>query len=88
MTKKRRIVFKKTNTHSINYTYEYTNQIFENDKWKFANRYIGKFGSRPIIWYESLEWAEQYAPQDYEIDNMVEWDGIDEEGYKNICNYK
>ena len=91
MTKKRRIVYRKTNTHpickenpSINYRYEYTNQIFENNEWKFVNRFIGKFGARPIVWYATIEWAEQYAPQDCEIDNMIEWDGIDKEGYKNV----
>ena len=85
----RRIIYRKTHgpiTETNPSTkYEYTNQIFEDGKWKFYNRFIGKFGARPIIWYYSLEAAEQCAPKDDEVADSIEWDGIDEEGYKNLC---
>ena len=88
----RRIVYRKTHgpitQFNPSYKYEYTNQILEDDKWKFVNRYIGKFGARPIVWYASIEWAEQFMEPDDEVEDMVEWDGIDEEGYKNICKHK
>jgi len=84
----RRIVYRKThgpiNEYNPSFNYEYTNQIFEDGKWKFFNRYTGKFGARPIVWYGTKEWAEQFAPKDNEIDDMIEWNGIDNEGYKNI----
>lgn len=66
------------------YNLQWTNQIYENNKWKFVNRYIGKFGARPIIWYSTKELAEQYSPKDNDIANSIEWDGIDDEGYKNV----
>jgi len=62
---------------------QYTNQVFENGKWKFINRFIGKFGARPIVWYDTKEWAEKFSTQDDEISEMIEWDGVDEEGYQN-----
>ena len=85
----RRIVYRKTHgpitQFNPSYKYEYTNQIFEDGKWKFVNRYIGKFGARPIVWYATIEWAEQFMSPDDEVAEMIEWDGIDEEGYKNVC---
>ena len=84
----RRIVYRKTHgpITKINPSlgYEYTNQIFKDGEWKFYNRYIGKLGARPIVWYGSIDWAKQYAPNDNDVSEMVEWDGIDEEGYKNV----
>lgn len=65
------------------YKFEYTNQILEDGEWKYFNRYIGKFGARPIVWYATLEWAEKNAPLDHEIAEMIEWDGVDNEAYKN-----
>ena len=88
----RRLVYRKTHgpiTEQNPLTkYEYTNQIFEDGKWKFVNRYIGKFGARPIVWYDTKEWAEKFMKPDDEVAEMVECDGIDEEGYKNICKHK
>ena len=85
----RRLIYRTThapiNETNPSFKYEYTNQIFEDGKWKFVNRYIGKFGARPIVWYGSKEWAEKFAPKDNNIVEMIEWDGIDEEGYKNVC---
>jgi hypothetical protein len=71
---------------SYKYHIQYTNQIFEDGEWKFVNRYIGKFGARPIVWYDTKEWAEKFMKEDDEVAEieMVEWDGIDEEGYKNV----
>ena len=84
----RRLVYRTTHgpitEFNPSYKYEYTNQIFEDDKWKFYNRYTGKLGARPIVWYATKEWAEQYAPKDNDISEMIEWDDIDEEGYKNV----
>ena len=87
----RRLVYRKTNNHPIcginpstNYHIQYTNQIFEDGEWKFVNRYTGKFGARPIVWYDTKEWAEKFMKPDDEVAEMVEWDGIDEEGYKNV----
>ena len=84
----RRYVYRTTkgpiNEMNPSYKYEYTNQIYEDGKWKFVNRYIGKFGARPIVWYATIDWAEQCAPDDHIIADMVEWDGIDDEGYKNV----
>lgn len=80
----KRIVYRKIEESNNLCQYEYTNQIYENNKWKFVNRYIGKFGARPIIWYSTKELAEQYSPKDNDIANSIEWDGIDDEGYKNV----
>lgn len=84
----RRIVYRQThgpiNEFNPSTKFEYTNQIFENNKWKFYNRYTGKFGVQPIVWYYSKEMAEQFAPKDYKEVESVEWDGIDEEAYKNV----
>ena len=78
----RRLVYR-NNEYSF-YKRQYTNQIFEDGEWKFVNRYIGKFGARPIVWYDTKEWAEKFMKPDDEVAEMVEWDGIDEEGYKNV----
>ena len=67
------------------YKKQWTNQVFEDGKWKFVNRYIGKFGARPIVWYATKEWAESCSPQDNNIADPIEWDDIDDEGYKNVC---
>ena len=67
------------------YKKQWTNQVFKDGKWKFVNRYIGKFGAKPIVWYATKEWAESYSPQDNDIADPIEWDGIDDEGYKNVC---
>ena len=87
----RRLVYRKTNNHPIcainpsyKYHIQYTNQIFEDGEWKFVNRYTGKFGARPIVWYDTKEWAEKFMKPDDEVAEMVEWDGKDEEGYKNV----
>ena len=84
----RRIVYRKTHGPitqlNPSYKYEYTNQILKDGEWKFVNRYTGKFGARPIVWYATIEWAEQFMEPDDEAADMVEWDGIDEEGYKNV----
>ena len=84
----RRLVYRKTHDSitkfNPSYKYEYTNQIYKDDKWQYYNRYTGKFGARPIVWYATKEWAEQYAPKDNKVSETVEWDGIDEEGYKNV----
>lgn len=64
----RRIVYKKEQ-NSI----KYTNQVYENGKWIFFNRFMGKFGATPVIWYDNKELAEQFAPKDYkkiEIDTL------------------
>ncbi len=78
----RRLVYRKTNDKIT--PIQYTNQIFEDDEWKFVNRYTGKFGARPIVWYATKEWAEKFMKHDDEVAEMVEWNGIDEEGYKNV----
>ena len=85
----KRLVYK-TNKGPItefnpSYRRQWTNQVFEDGKWKFVNRYTGKFGARPIVWYDTKEWAESCSPQDNDIADPIEWDGIDEEGYKNVC---
>lgn len=84
----RRLVYRKTQGPITEFTpstkFEYTNQIYENGIWKFYNRYIGKFGARPIVWYYSKEMAEQFAPTDHTESKSVEWDGIDDEAYKNV----
>ena len=74
---KRRIVYRKTNGPIIrenpSWKYEYTNQIFEDGEWKFFNRYTGKFGKRPIVWYDTLEWAKRCGPKDSEVEEIVEY---------------
>lgn len=84
----RRLVYRKTQGPITEFNpstkFEYTNQIYENGIWKFYNRYIGKFGARPIVWYYSKEMAEQFAPTDHTESKSVEWDGIDDEAYKNV----
>lgn len=84
----RRIVYRKTQGPITEFNpstkFEYTNQIYENGIWKFYNRYIGKFRARPIVWYYNKEIAEQFAPKDHIESTSVEWDGIDEEAYKNV----
>ena len=84
----KRLVYK-TNKGPItefnpSYKKQWTNQVFEDGKWKFVNRYTGKFGARPIVWYDTKEWAESCSPQDNDIADPIEWDGVDEEGYKNV----
>ena len=73
----RRIVYRTThgpiNELNPSTKFEYTNQILEDGKWKFVNTYIGKFGKTPVMWYGTLEWAEQFAPKDKEVGEMVEW---------------
>lgn len=84
---KRRIVYRKINDEPIieeapSYErYQYTNQVLINDKWEFFNRYTGKFGTQPIVWYTSIEWAEQNAPNCDIVNEMIEWGGIDD--YQN-----
>jgi hypothetical protein len=43
----RRLVYRKTNDSLVRI--QYTNQIFKDGKWEYVNRYIGKFGARPIV---------------------------------------
>ena len=62
------------------------NTHFSYYKCLFCDGYhIGKFGARPIVWYATKEWAESCSPQDNDIADPIEWDGIDDEGYKNVC---
>lgn len=84
----RRIVYRRTHgpitEFNPSYKFEYTNQIFEDGEWKFVNRFTGKFGARPIVWFATREWAEQFGPKDDDVAEDVEWDGVDTEGYKNV----
>ena len=80
----RRLVYRKTNDSLVRI--QYTNQIFKDGKWEYVNRYIGKFGARPIVWYDTKEWAEKFMKPDDEVAEMIEWDGKDEEGFKNVYN--
>ena len=63
----RRIVYKKEQ-NSI----KYTNQIYEDEEWKYFNTFIGKFGSIQVIWYESKDIAEKSAPNYINIDEDFE----------------
>ena len=84
----KRLVYRQNNepitAFNPSYKYKYTNQIYKDGKWEFYNRYTGKFGARPIVWYCTKEDAEKFSPKDDEVAEMIEWDGIDEEGYKNV----
>ena len=69
----RRIVYRKIqNSTSEENKYEYTNQIYEDGEWKYFNTFIGKFGSTPVIWYESKDIAEKSAPNYINIDEDFE----------------
>ena len=54
---------------------QYTNQVYDDDKkkWHFINRYIGKFGAKPIVWYWSKEHAEEFTPKDAEVCEMIKF---------------
>ena len=77
----RRLVYRKNQgpitESNPSWAIEYTNQVYENNEWVFFNRYEGKFGKKPIVWYPTKEWAESCAPEDYEVADMIEWDGKD-----------
>ena len=84
----RRLVYRTTKgpitQMNPSFKHEFTNQILEDGNWKYYNRYTGKFGERPIVWYATKDWAESFAPKDNDVADMIEWDGTD--NYKNTDN--
>jgi len=78
---KRRLVYRDINNrpiieHAPSYSRrQYTNQVYDENKkkWHFINRYIGKFGVNPIVWYWSKEHAEEFVPKDAEVCEMIKF---------------
>ena len=73
---KYRLVYRKTQgpitKNNPSTKYEYTNQIYKDGQWEYYNRYQGKFGATPVIWYATIEWAQENAPKICEIEETVE----------------